>query len=136
MVFICSLSFCTVVAVRVGLILLGGFVFRTVRALAKSCSHASWRLRSLEKRLEDATSFVQWHSLADDLDAIRDEQSRNGSSARQPQLYDESLLRAKVNELQELRETGQVDKLVFALRADLYRDFGNSTNKVCTASTA
>ena len=118
-------------AVRTGLILLGGFVYRTVRALAKSCSHASWRLRSLEERLEVAKSFAQWQSLADDLDAIRDEQSRNSSSARQPQLYDESLLRAKVTELQELRATGQVEKLVSALRADLFRDFGNSTNKVC-----
>lgn len=99
--------------------------------LANTCSYGRWRERSLEKRMEEATSFAQWQSLADDLDAIRDEQSRN-SSRRQPEVYDESLLREKVNELQALRETGQVEKLVFSLRADLFRDFGNCTSR-CAA---
>jgi Domain of unknown function (DUF3336) len=78
--------------------------------------------------MEEAKSFAQWQSLADDLDAIRDEETRK-CNRRQPASYDESLLRAKVSELQELRETGQIEKLVFSLRADLFRDFGNSTSR-------
>jgi hypothetical protein len=81
--------------------------------------------------MEEAKSFAQWQALADDLDAIRDEETRK-SNRRQATSYDESLLRAKVSELQELRESGQIDKLVFSLRADLFRDFGNSTSRLVT----
>lgn len=110
------------------MLLLGASIYKALRVLANTCSYESWRQRSLEKRMEEATTFAQWQALADDLDAIRDEQRRN-STRKQPEVYDESLLRAKVNELNELRETGQIDKLVFSLRADLFRDFGNCTSR-------
>jgi hypothetical protein len=110
-----------------GILLLGGFLWKCAQKAKAILSHASWRIRSLEQRMEEATSYEEWLALADDLDAIRDEQRRHAT--RPQELYDENLLAAKVNELQRLRDSRQLDQLVFSLRADLFRDFGNITNR-------
>lgn len=102
-------------------------LLRLVRMLCAAMSHAAWRLRSIQQRMDTATSYDEWQAYASDLDAIRDE--RQGRHKKAEKHFDENLLSAKVKELSELKASGRVETLQFALRADLYRDFGNVTNK-------
>lgn len=102
-------------------------LLRLARMLCSAMSHAAWRLRSIQQGMEIATSYDEWQAYASDLDAIRDE--RQGRHKKTEKHFDEKLLSAKVKELSELKASGRVEKLQFALRADLYRDFGNVTNK-------
>lgn len=102
-------------------------LIKLARMLCSAMSHAAWRLRSIEQRMDKAGSFEEWQAYASDLDAIKDEQKR--SNKRMGSFFDENLLAAKVKELSALKASGRVEELQFSLRADLYRDFGNLTNK-------
>jgi Domain of unknown function (DUF3336) len=65
-------------------------------------------------------------------DAINEATRRSGGRDRQEpseSQYEGKLLSAKTAELKALRAGGRVQDLIFALRADLYRNFGNITNK-------
>lgn len=44
------------------------------------------------------------------------------------ELYDEELVRAKLEDLKQRRLQGDVDEIVFALRTDLLRNLGNMCN--------
>jgi hypothetical protein len=102
-------------------------MFKCAKKLAARCSHAAWRMRSIEERMEEASSFEEWQVLASDLDAIREELKRG--HAQTESLYDEKLLSAKVQELTQLRNKGRIEWVMFSLRADLFRNFGNITNR-------
>lgn len=113
--------------VTLGLVIGLSVLVRLARTLCAAMSHAAWRLRSIQQRMNAARSFDEWEAYASDLDAIRDERKR--PHERTEKHFDEKLLSAKVKELSDLKSSGRVEELQFALRADLYRDFGNVTNK-------
>lgn len=117
-----------------GVLLLGGVLYRALRLCWQSLNHAARRARTIQARMETAASFTEWQSLASELDAIRDH-SKQGGRTRDGKndLYDEKLLAAKVAELEGLRAVGNVEELMFSIRSDLYRDFGNITNRCALA---
>lgn len=115
----------------VGFLLGLSVLVRLSRMLYAAMSHSAWRLRTIEQRMKAAASFAEWEAHASDLDALRDERKRPHEQTEKH--FDERLLSAKVKELVELKASGRVEELQFALRADLYRDFGNITNKSVTA---
>jgi hypothetical protein len=114
-----------------GVLLLGGLMYRSARFCWALIDHAARRQRSIQARMEITTSFEEWQALASDLDAIREHTKQSGPAK---ELYDETLLAAKVAELDSLRSRGRVQDLMFVLRSDLYRDFGNITNRCATVS--
>ena len=118
-----------------GVLLLGGVLYRALRLCWQALNHSARRARTIQVRMEDATSFMEWQSLASELDAIRDH-SKQGGRTRDGKndLYDEQLLAAKVAELEKLRAVGNIEDLMFAIRSDLYRDFGNISNRCATSS--
>ena len=76
--------------------------------------------------MEATRSFDEWQQLASEYDDIH-RREKQGPSAQE--LYDVKLLEAKTTELERLRGEGRVEDLMFVLRSDLYRDFGNMTNR-------
>ena len=115
------------IAVVAGVMLGFGVLLKLARVLCSAMSHAAWRIHSIQQQMDSATSFDEWQAYACDLDAIKDEQTR--SHIQMGAFFDENLLAAKVKELCSLKAAGRVEQLQFSLRADLYRDFGNLTNK-------
>jgi hypothetical protein len=120
-----------------GVLLLGGVLYRALRLCWQSLNHAARRARTIQTHMEAATSFTEWQSLASELDAIRDH-SKQGGRTRDGKndLYDEKLLAAKVAELEGLRAVGNIEDLMFSIRSDLYRDFGNITNRCATTRSS
>ena len=82
--------------------------------------------------MESAQSFEEWQALASEYDLI---QSKERRQPKARDLYDVNLLEAKTRELERLRLAGRTQELMFELRADLHRDFGNITNR-CGACTS
>jgi hypothetical protein len=80
--------------------------------------------------MESSEAFDEWQALASELDEIREQmKSQSSKSETKNSLFDERLLAAKIAELESLRSRGRVHDLIFSLRSDLYRDFGNVTNR-------
>lgn len=107
-----------------------GLAYRCVRVLLVLFNHAARRARHVQQRMDNATSYKEWVSLASELDSIH-KQQRAGSQQQDGRqgLYDEKLLNSKVAELQSCRLRGNVESLMFSIRSDLFRDFGNITNR-------
>jgi Domain of unknown function (DUF3336) len=112
-----------------GLLLAGGLALKLARFVWTLLNHAARRARTIQARMECAASFQEWQALASDLDAIRDQSRSGGVRNAKNELYDSALLAAKVAELESLRQRGNVEDLMFSIRSDLYRDFGNITNR-------
>ena len=111
---------------------MGGLAYRSAAWLWTVFNHAARRERSILAQMQNAQSFEEWQALAGDLDEIRQQMRPRRADAS---MYDEALLAAKVAELDALRARGRLEDLMFSLRSDLYRNFGNVTNR-CGASPA
>lgn len=116
-----------------GALILAGLAYRCARVIFVLFNHAARRARAISCRMDAAASYEEWVELASELDSVHG-QRRDGQPQQDGRhgLFDEKLLNSKVAELESCRMRGNVESLMFSIRSDLFRDFGNITNRcVC-----
>ncbi|KAJ6841983.1 triacylglycerol lipase SDP1 [Iris pallida] len=91
--------------------------FTNVRSRAES----AYRRKFWRNMMRSALSYEEWSHAAKMLD--RESQRTNESD-----LYDEELVRNKLQELRQRREEGSLRDVMFCMRADLLRNLGNMCN--------
>ena len=94
------------------------------------CNHVARRKHALQKNMIDAKTYTEWMAYGGDLDELQaKEKELLGKPCRSlSSLYAVELLQDAKSQFEKLRESGDVVGLMFALRSELYRDFGNMTN--------
>ncbi|KAL3151785.1 hypothetical protein ABBQ38_012757 [Trebouxia sp. C0009 RCD-2024] len=88
------------------------------------------RQKQLRLIMKNATHFSTWNSAVKELVALQGK-SQKGATAqwrRQTRLYDQRLLQQRLRHLQAVRQSGNLQQIIFALRQDLLRNLGNMTN--------
>ncbi|XP_073008450.1 triacylglycerol lipase SDP1-like isoform X2 [Typha latifolia] len=91
--------------------------FTNVRARAES---AHWR-KFWRDMMRGALTYEEWAHAAKMLD-------KETLKANESDLYDEELVRNKLQELRSRREEGSLRDVVFCMRGDLMRNLGNMCN--------
>ncbi|KAJ6802738.1 triacylglycerol lipase SDP1 [Iris pallida] len=91
--------------------------FTNVRSRAES----AYRRKFWRNMMRSALSYEEWSHAAKMLDR---EMPRTSES----DLYDEELVRNKLQELRQRREEGSLRDVVFCMRADLMRNLGHMCN--------
>lgn len=89
------------------------------------------RQKQLRLIMKNATHFSTWNSAVKELVALQGK-SQKGATAqwkRQTRLYDQKLLQQRLQHLQAVRQSGNLQQVIFALRQDLLRNLGNMTNR-------
>jgi TAG lipase/steryl ester hydrolase/phospholipase A2/LPA acyltransferase len=81
----------------------------------------AYRRKFWSNLMKSALTYEEWAHAARMLD--KDKGRRKDSD-----LYDEDLVRAKLNELRLRRLEGSVEDILFCIRADLVRNLGNMCN--------
>ncbi|KAG0470184.1 hypothetical protein HPP92_016884 [Vanilla planifolia] len=90
-----------------------------VRARAES----AYRRKFWRNMMRAALTYEEWAHAARMLER---ENARKGTN--ESDLYDEELVRNKLQELRQRREEGSLRDIVFCMRADLLRNLGNMCN--------
>lgn len=85
------------------------------------------RKRELYKRMATAENYEEWLQAAESLETIAGVDRRTRWK-QDVQLYDRKLLEERLLHLRQVRKSGDISDLMFALRADLLRNLGNMTN--------
>nr|CAD1821956.1 unnamed protein product [Ananas comosus var. bracteatus] len=92
--------------------------FTSVRTRAESAYRRTfWR-----NMMRSALTYEEWSHAAKMLDRETPHKASEG------ELYDEELVRNKLDELRRRREEGSLRDIVFCMRADLLRNLGNMCN--------
>ncbi|KAJ6790605.1 triacylglycerol lipase SDP1 [Iris pallida] len=91
--------------------------FTNVRSRAES----TYRRRFWRNMMRSALTYEEWSHAAKMLD-------RETPKMNESDLYDEELVRNKLQELRQRREEGSLRDVVFYMRADLLRNLGNMCN--------
>lgn len=99
--------------------LLAVVIRRVADARSRGCSE--YRRRFWRDMMRCAMTYEDWAHAAQMLEK---ETARPGESG----LYDEELVRNKLQELRQRRLEGSLKDMVFSLRADLLRNLGNMCN--------
>lgn len=86
----------------------------------------SKKLRALEKELRAATSYEEWHEVANEVDLYTG--AREWREQDESHDYDYRLVRARVAELQRLRAENDATALIHELRQGLHWNLGNMGN--------
>ncbi|KAI3427004.1 hypothetical protein D9Q98_006948 [Chlorella vulgaris] len=90
-------------------------------------SGARLRRKQLQGRMQLAEGYEEWAEAAQELDALRGKDSRS-RLLLETRLYDRRLLQERLAHLRRVRGVGDVNEVMFAVRADLIRNLGNMTN--------
>ncbi|KAL3687933.1 hypothetical protein R1sor_014242 [Riccia sorocarpa] len=91
--------------------------FKTVTSKAEQ----TYRRKFWSNLMKSALTYDEWAHAASMLE-------KANPRKRDSDLYDEDLVRAKLNELRLRRLEGGVEDILFCLRADLVRNLGNMCN--------
>jgi TAG lipase / steryl ester hydrolase / phospholipase A2 / LPA acyltransferase len=91
--------------------------FGNVKAQAKS----AYRRKFWRNMMRSALTFEEWSHGAKMLD-------KETAKINESDLYDEELVRHKLEELKQRRQVGSLRDVVFYMRADLLRNLGNMCN--------
>ncbi|KAJ7566254.1 hypothetical protein O6H91_02G094700 [Diphasiastrum complanatum] len=105
-------------ALLVGVVAMG-LILRRARHGSAKAEHA-FRQKFWKDMMMTALTYEEWAHAAI---MIEKQHHRNDSK-----LYDEELVRAKLNELRLRRLKGGVEDILFCIRADLVRSLGNMCN--------
>eukprot|EP00270_Netrium_digitus_P008652 TRINITY_DN2598_c0_g1_i5.p1 TRINITY_DN2598_c0_g1~~TRINITY_DN2598_c0_g1_i5.p1 ORF type:complete len:1063 (-),score=242.22 TRINITY_DN2598_c0_g1_i5:254-3442(-) len=106
--------------VILGLILLAAFTLRRYR-LQSVKAEIEFRQKFWSDLMASAPTYDEWAHAAGMLEKYRPRK-------KDSDLYDEELVRAKLQELLQRRMKGSVEDIAFALRTDLLRNLGNMCN--------
>lgn len=106
---------------------MGGVVWRVTKLVLSFFDATALRKAQLARDMQTVGSPQEWERLARELDAMPG--SNRMPDKEVTKLYDLSLLKETMVENRKVREAGDVAKMMFMLRGDLYRSFGNITNK-------
>jgi TAG lipase/steryl ester hydrolase/phospholipase A2/LPA acyltransferase len=89
--------------------------------------------RQLSRDLQNATDYASWRGAAEELDRLdgRDDWRDDDASGD----YDWRLIRARLRQVRQFREEGQIAKLVHHLRQGLHWNLGNTGNPRLYEST-
>ncbi|XP_060177372.1 triacylglycerol lipase SDP1 [Lycium barbarum] len=87
----------------------------------KSKAEMAYRRKFWRNMMRSALTYEEWAHAAKMLD--KETQKMNEAD-----LYDEELVRNKLNELQHRRQEGSLRDIIFCMRADLVRNLGNMCN--------
>ncbi|MCH8544504.1 MAG: DUF3336 domain-containing protein [Alcanivorax sp.] len=83
-------------------------------------------LRQLERAIEDATTYQEWHEASQEHDRLSGaEEWKNIDRSRH---YDYELIRNRLAQIRQARERHDVNKLVFHLHEGLHGNLGNISN--------
>ncbi|CAA7388788.1 unnamed protein product [Spirodela intermedia] len=91
--------------------------FTNVRARAES----AYRRKFWRNMMRSALTYEEWGHAAKMLD-------KEQPKTNEADLYDEELVRNKLQELRQRRQEGSLRDIVFCMRADLFRNLGNMCN--------
>ena len=95
--------------------------------LLKRCTNVKWRAEMAYRRkfwrnmMRTALTYEEWAHAAKMLDKETPKMSESD-------LYDEELVRNKLEELRHRRQDGSLRDIIFCMRADLIRNLGNMCN--------
>ncbi|ONK78433.1 uncharacterized protein A4U43_C02F18710 [Asparagus officinalis] len=91
--------------------------FANVRPRAES----AYRRKFWRNMMRSAMTYEEWAHAAKMIE-------KEGPKMNESDLYDEELVRNKLQELRQRREEGSLRDIVFCMRADLLRNLGNMCN--------
>lgn len=91
--------------------------FTNVRARAE----LAYRRKFWRNMMRSALTYEEWAHAAKMLD-------KEQPKTNEADLYDEELVRNKLQELRQRRQEGSLRDIVFCMRADLFRNLGNMCN--------
>ncbi|KAL0919243.1 hypothetical protein M5K25_011325 [Dendrobium thyrsiflorum] len=89
----------------------------------RSRAESAYRRKFWRNMMRAAVTYEEWAHAARMLD--RENAARGASKC---DLYDEEIVRNKLQELRQRREEGSLRDIVFCMRADLLRNLGNMCN--------
>ena len=101
------------------------------RRIQEATDERKLRMKAYLTAMGSASTFEEWSEAATQLNLLR-EADRHSSSMRwrrQVKLYDHNLLQQRLRHLKQVRQSGKVADMIFAVRADLLRNLGNMTNR-------
>jgi len=89
------------------------------------------RQKQLRKAMQTAGHYSSWSAAVKELAEIqgRSQKDTTAEWRRQTRLYDRKLLQQRLQHLQAVRQSGNLQQVIFALRQDLLRNLGNMTNR-------
>ncbi|DBA89645.1 TPA: hypothetical protein ACH3X2_004537 [Trebouxia sp. C0005] len=88
------------------------------------------RQKQLRKAMKTAAHYSSWSAAVKELAEIqgRSQKDTTAEWRKQTRLYDRKLLQQRLQHLQAVRQSGNLQQVIFALRQDLLRNLGNMTN--------
>eukprot|EP00184_Porphyridium_aerugineum_P000062 CAMPEP_0184706980 /NCGR_PEP_ID=MMETSP0313-20130426/37037_1 /TAXON_ID=2792 /ORGANISM="Porphyridium aerugineum, Strain SAG 1380-2" /LENGTH=1034 /DNA_ID=CAMNT_0027168549 /DNA_START=453 /DNA_END=3557 /DNA_ORIENTATION=+ len=86
------------------------------------------RARELELLMRNAGSFRDWYRAAFELDEVAGNNKWKAMPPEDDSMYDTGLLRARLVEMAKLYKLGDVEGLMFSMRAGLVRNLGGICN--------
>ena len=109
----------------------GSLVVRCLWYAWACCNHVARRKASLVRQMATARTYAEWAMLGAELDELQHKQRElMGTPSRPLATYCAvDLMRDAQAQFQRIRESGDIVGLMYALRSELYRDFGNMTNR-------
>lgn len=90
---------------------------------ARSRAESAYRRRFWRNVMRAALTYEEWSHAAKML-----EKETAAGGSKESDLYDEELVRNKLQELRRRRQEGSLRDIVFCMRADLLRNLGNMCN--------
>ncbi|XP_020679045.1 triacylglycerol lipase SDP1 [Dendrobium catenatum] len=103
------------------MVLMAFFLRRSTNV--RSRAESAYRRNFWRNMMRAAVTYEEWAHAARMLD--RENAARGSSKC---DLYDEEIVRNKLQELRQRREEGSLRDIVFCMRADLLRNLGNMCN--------
>ncbi len=95
------------------------------------------RQKQLRKSMKYAAHYSAWSAAVKELAEIQGKSQKDTTAEwkRQTRLYDRKLLQQRLQHLQAVRQSGNLQQVIFALRQDLLRNLGNMTNRCVVVNT-
>ncbi|XP_058107094.1 triacylglycerol lipase SDP1-like [Magnolia sinica] len=87
----------------------------------RSRAESAYRRKFWRNMMRSALTYEEWSHAAKMLD-------KETPKMNESDLYDEELVRSKVQELRHRRQEGSLRDIIFCMRADLVRNLGNMCN--------
>lgn len=98
-----------------------------VRRWLEYISGERQRRKELQQRKQEAAHYTQWAKAAEELETLRGLDA-NARRQMETRFYDRRLLQERLQYLRRVRQNGDVNEVMFAVRSDLIRNLGNMTN--------